>query len=216
MRLTATFLIVSMLLSACVAPSGKGDRRQRKPQTVRVEPDTRQCLSDLDRMRARYSLLPAEDFGGGCALKGAVQLHDVGVPVTNVRAIRCLLARNVTLWVREVVQPEAREHFGKPVVRMESMGAYACRNKIGNASVAGSRSEHATGNAIDVAAFILSDGRRISVLGDWNGESGDARRFLRDVRQGACARFQTVLSPDYNAAHRDHFHFDMGRGPFCR
>jgi hypothetical protein len=69
-------------------------------------------------------------------------------------------------------------------------------------------SEHATGNAIDIAGFVLEDGRRISVLGDWDGEDAEAR-FLRAVRDGACKSFATVLSPDYNAAHADHFHLDQ-------
>jgi hypothetical protein len=70
-------------------------------------------------------------------------------------------------------------------------------------------SEHATGNAIDIAAFVLEDGRRISVLGDWEAE-GEKARFLKAVRDDACDIFATVLSPDYNAAHADHFHFDQG------
>jgi hypothetical protein len=72
----------------------------------------------------------------------------------------------------------------------------------------GNWSEHSTGNAIDVSAFILADGRRISVVRDWSRD--DPRgRFLHAVRDGGCWVFATVLSPDYNAAHRDHFHLDQ-------
>jgi len=74
------------------------------------------------------------------------------------------------------------------------MGTYACRSIAGS----GRLSEHATANAVDVAAFILADGRRISVLEGWNGDERHAR-FLRSVRVSACRRFNTVLSPDYNA-----------------
>ena len=69
-------------------------------------------------------------------------------------------------------------------------------------------SEHATGNAIDIAGFELKDGRVISILQDWDGEEARAR-FLRVARDEACDLFGTVLSPDYNAAHRDHFHLDQ-------
>ena len=62
--------------------------------------------------------------------------------------------------------------------------------------------------SIDIAAFVLEDGARVTVLGDWNGDAADAA-FLRTVRDGACPLFATVLSPDYNDAHRDHFHFDQ-------
>ena len=73
-------------------------------------------------------------------------------------------------------------------------------------------SEHARANAVDIAGFRLEDGRRISVAADWN-DRGDKGRFLRDVRDGACRLFSTVLSPDYNRAHRDHLHLDeAGRG----
>ena len=79
-------------------------------------------------------------------------------------------------------------------------------------------SEHAAGNAIDIAAFVTEDGRRISVLGDWQDAAADGR-FLRRVRDDACSAFGTVLSPDYNEAHRDHLHLDQqsrGLRAVCR
>ena len=75
---------------------------------------------------------------------------------------------------------------------------------------------HARAEAIDVAAFVLADGRRISVLGDWNAGEADEREFLRTVQRSACKRFGTVLGPDYNAAHANHFHLEEGNGSFCR
>ncbi|RYD66694.1 MAG: hypothetical protein EOP58_04920 [Sphingomonadales bacterium] len=72
------------------------------------------------------------------------------------------------------------------------------------------------GNAVDVAAFVLADGRKISVLGDWTGGTAEEREFLRTVHRSACRRFTTVLGPDYNSAHANHFHFDMGGKSFCR
>ncbi|WP_375292508.1 extensin family protein, partial [Sphingomonas melonis] len=72
----------------------------------------------------------------------------------------------------------------------------------------GTWSEHATADAVDIAGFRLADGRRITVVGDWTG-SGDKAAFLREVRDGACRLFATTLSPDYNAAHRDHLHLDQ-------
>jgi len=77
------------------------------------------------------------------------------------------------------------------------------------------RSRHATAEAFDVAGFVLADGRRIRVLGDWSADTSSAK-FLRDVRDGACRFFDGVLSPDYNAAHRDHLHLDRGRYRYCR
>ena len=82
-------------------------------------------------------------------------------------------------------------------------------------------SEHATANAYDIAGFKLADGRMVTLKQGWNGSAGT---FLRDLRLSACLLFNMVLSPDYNADHADHFHFDMGRGaaaikaqsPWCR
>jgi hypothetical protein len=208
---TALALIATLLIAGCVSPSGK---LQKSVRPANADATTRQCLADLGQLRARFTPLPEQDFGNGCAIKGAVQLSAAPVPVTNIKAIRCPMARAVALWLRDAVQPAARAHLGSNVVQLDAMGAYACRRINGAAS--GKLSEHATANAIDIGGFRLADGRRISIVAGWNGGSDKERAFLRDIRNGACKRFQTVLSPDYNAAHYDHLHFDMGRGPFCR
>jgi hypothetical protein len=77
------------------------------------------------------------------------------------------------------------------------------------------RSQHATANAIDVAAFTLEDGRKISVRRNWHGNSPESR-FLRSVHDGACRYFRVTLGPAYNAAHADHFHLDRGIFWTCR
>jgi hypothetical protein len=204
--------LLPLVLSACIsAPT----YRRPTVQPVRgADPVAlRQCIAKMDVIAARYALLPDRTFGGGCSALGSVQLRDIGTPVTNLGAMTCGLGYAFTVWVQSDLQVPAMGEFGSPVARVETMGTYNCRNINGAAS--GNLSEHATANAVDVAAFVLKDGRRISVLGGWSGNEREAR-FLRSVRASACRRFNTVLSPDYNAAHRDHFHFDMGRGPFCR
>jgi hypothetical protein len=104
------------------------------------------------------------------------------------------------------------EHFGRKVAAIEHYGSYSCRRIYGRSE--GTWSEHSTANAVDIAAFRLEDGRRISLIGDWEGDDAESR-FLREVRDGSCRLFATVLSPDYNEAHRDHFHLDQAeRGAF--
>ena len=76
-------------------------------------------------------------------------------------------------------------------------------------------SQHATANAIDISGFDMADGTKIRLRNDWNG-AADKAAFLRDVRNSACSWFGLVLSPDYNAAHHDHFHLDQGRWGRCR
>lgn len=117
----------------------------------------------------------------------------------------CPVATALLLWDERIVQPAARRHFGSGVDQFTHAGSYSCRRVYGRET--GAWSEHSTADAIDILGFRLEDGRTISVLRDWSGSGAEAA-FLRDVRDGACRLFTTVLSPDYNAAHRDHLHLD--------
>lgn len=122
--------------------------------------------------------------------------------------LACPLAAGLFLWEREIVQPAAEQRLGAHVVAIEHFGSYSCRRIYGRST--GDWSEHARARALDVAGFRLSDGRRISVAGGW-ARMGPESLFLHDVRDGACRLFATVLSPDYNAAHRDHLHLDEAK-----
>jgi hypothetical protein len=126
----------------------------------------------------------------------------------------CPLARQFGRWVREAVQPAAGQWLKSRIVRIESFGTYSCRPVNGQAGA--KLSEHGRSNAVDVAAFVLADGRRVTVLQGWNGEDEKVRSFLRTIHRAGCKRFQTGLGPDADAFHTNHFHFDMGRGPYCR
>ena len=138
----------------------------------------------------------------------------MGTPASNLRAMTCPLARQFARWARESVQPAADQWFGSGVQRIETFGTYACRPVNGRP---GARlSEHAFANAVDVSGFRLANGRLITVQDGWNGEDERVRRFLRQVHQGGCRRFNVGLSPDSDAYHYNHLHFDMGRGPYCR
>ena len=123
----------------------------------------------------------------------------------------CPLAVSFALFERHGLQPAAQAVFGQPVSRVEHVGSFACR------SIAGSQrpSQHSYANALDKVGFRLRDGQHISVLRDWPAE-GDKARFLRLVQEAACDSFNVTLGPEYNAAHRDHFHVDMGMWRMCR
>jgi len=218
-RLLLTVLIAT--LAAC----SSGNDHQQAPARPRGSPPitlsgppsraTQACFADLARESVRSSPLPDRDYGGGCTTIGAVQLIDFGVPTTNLKAMTCPLARSFVAWVRNGVVPASREILGSEVVRVESMGTYACRGVVGGSRAANRLSEHGTANAVDIAAFVLADGRRISILRDWRNPDPAVNDFLQTIRRSACKRFGTVLSPDYNAAHANHLHLDLGRGPFC-
>ena len=203
-----------LLLAACIP---QGERRApptRPPAPVRDDAATRQCLADLTRERIGHRLLEDRRFDGGCSALGAVQLLEIGTPVTNIGAMTCPLARQFARWTREAVQPAASQWLGSPVRRIETFGSYACRPV--NSRSGARLSEHAFANAVDVAAFVLADGRRVTVEHGWNGEDERVRRFLRSVHQAGCRRFSVGLGPDSDSYHSNHFHFDMGRGPYCR
>ncbi|MFN3389471.1 MAG: extensin family protein [Allosphingosinicella sp.] len=210
-------VLAPLLLAACIPSGGRREPPAAEPPSGRAEAEpqqTQQCLADLAREGVRFRRLDDRYFGGGCTALGAVQLLDIGTPVTNLGAMTCPLARQFARWTREAVQPAATAWLGSRVVRIESFGTYSCRPVN---SVAGAKlSEHARANAVDVAAFVLADGRRITVKDGWQSGDEDVRRFLRAAHKAGCRRFQVGLGPDSDAYHRDHFHFDMGRGPYCR
>jgi hypothetical protein len=218
-------LLAPLLLTGCLTGGEREPPRQpvrpaaSGPITLNLPTSeaTKQCFADLSRQNVQFSPMPDRDYGGGCVVIGAVQLIDIGVPITNLKGMRCPLARAFIGWVRNAAVPAAREILNGELVRVETFGSYACRGIVGGgAASAGRVSEHGLANAVDISAFVLRDGRRISVLNHWQSDDEATREFLQIVRRSACRRFTTVLSPDYNAAHRDHLHFDMGGRPFCR
>jgi hypothetical protein len=205
-------LLGAAALTGCIPHGERGPVPQ--PAPGEVDAGTRQCYARLGAAGVEFRPLRDQTFGGGCSALGAVQLIDIGTPVTNLGAMTCPLAEAFASWVREAVQPAARAWLGSQVVRIESFGTYNCRPLNGQA---GARlSEHGKANAVDVGAFLLADGRRITVAAGWNGEDEDVRRFLRAIHDSGCRRFSVGLGPDANAFHRDHLHFDLGPGPYCR
>lgn len=184
----------------------------RKLTALRDEPDI--CRAVLQRSAVAFDTLDPQGEGA-CARPDRTVL--TAFPLAPRRpAMTCPVAAGLELWRARTVEPAATSLLRSPLARIEHLGTYSCRRMYDNAD--GPWSEHATGNAIDIAAFVLGDGRRISVLADWPDEGPEAQ-FLRAVRDGACDVFGTVLSPHYNAAHRDHLHFDQearGFGGVCR
>lgn len=226
---SALFLL-PLLLGACVfgGDDSYAPAPRPAPAPIRERPagpvtlngptprSTQQCFTELARADIRYSGLPDRDFGGGCVVTGAVQLLDIGVPVTGLKSMKCELARTFAAWVRYAVAPAAMQILGSELVRVETYGTYSCRAIIGGGpATVGKMSEHGLANAVDVSGFVLKDGRRITIERGWRSDDPDTREFLLTLHKSACRRFKTVLSPDYNAAHYNHLHLDMGRGPFC-
>jgi len=130
------------------------------------------------------------------------------VSVKPAATLACPIVSMLDRWFAESVQPAAQRWFGTRVVEIRQISAYSCRGMNGNPHA--HISEHAFGNALDIAGFTLADGRRVTVKDGWRGLP-EEQGFLRDVQGGACQLFNTVLAPGSNPQHADHFHFDLMR-----
>jgi len=171
-----------------------------------LDDDYPQCRALLERAGVHFAELePIEK--GQCGYADAVRLDPGGARAIGFDPAKpgmaCSVAAALSMWEWNVVQPAALRHFGSRVARFEHFGTYNCRPIAGSTHL----SQHSYARAIDIAGFVLADGRRITVARDWRGD-GEKAAFLREVHDGACGLFSTTLSPDYNAAHHDHLHLD--------
>lgn len=222
MRKAPFLLPMLALTAACSAiPPGQAPQRQAVSRpamaTMAIRPENRSCLANLGAVRASFTPLPDQYYGAGCSAINAVRLASLrsdsaALALTNLGPVTCPLAETFAGWARFGVDRAAQQILGSTLVRIETMGSYNCRNVAGTDR----RSAHATANAIDVSGFVLADGRRITVSGDWNSASPRVRQFLTTIEGSACKRFGTVLGPAYNAAHRDHLHLELSGSSFCR
>jgi Extensin-like protein C-terminus len=128
--------------------------------------------------------------------------------LTPTATLACPLVSTLDRFISEHVQPAAVRWFGQPVVEIKQISAYSCRGMNGDPRA--NISEHAFGNALDIAAFTFADGRRITVKDGWHG-APEEQGFLHDVQGAACEMFATVLAPGSNEFHYDHIHVDLMR-----
>lgn len=171
--------------------------------------DPRWCRALLDMSKVAYTRVPDRVTGPGCGFAGAVRLTGADWSPRGP-VMTCPVALAATIWQRRIVRPAAREGLGTNLTTLEHYGTYSCRPIAGSARA----SQHSTANAVDLAGFGLALGRSVSVRRDWDG-TPERATFLRRVHAGGCRLFGTVLGPEYNAAHRDHFHLDMANWNYC-
>jgi len=152
---------------------------------------------------------------GACGIADAVAVRAVsGISLSQPAQMDCRTARTLNAWVKDAAIPELGR-TGGGLSSLKVAAHYACRTR--NHQPGARLSEHAKGKAIDIAAIGLADGSEISVLHDWGrGKNG---RILERLHNSACGPFGTVLGPNSDRHHQDHFHFDTaehGYGPYCR
>jgi len=184
---------------------------------VRDEPwraeEERACLASGAVREAPPFLTLRSQLGGPSAC-GALKPFKVaatarGAVVLEPPALlRCPMVHALEYWMQQVVMPAARTHLRSNVVGLKVIGSYSCRPM--NNVDGGLLSEHGHANAIDVSGFVLQNGSSVTLKGGWWGTLAE-RNFLRAVHRGACGIFTTVLGPDYDRLHHDHFHLDLAR-----
>jgi hypothetical protein len=171
------------------------------------------CRQALAASGVTFTELAPEHDKLGCGYDEAMAV-DASLSVSksgDVMPMACALAARLELWKTTVVEPAAMKAFGSPVVGMEAFGAYSCRRVDGD----GPLSKHAFAKAADISGFKLADGRTITVLDSYQGETREAA-FLHEIHDKACSIFDVTLGPDYNADHANHFHLDVGGDSACR
>ncbi|HKN30977.1 MAG TPA: extensin family protein [Roseiarcus sp.] len=153
---------------------------------------------------------PEIDGPGICGMTRSLKvsaLADGSVAVDKVLTIDCPMVPALEAWLKDIVQPDAEARFGQKVVTLNVFGAYSCRS-IDN--IDGARlSEHAFGNAVDVAGFTLADGRTLEFVRDWKKTATQEAAFLHEAHAGACQYFTTVLGPGADVFHYNHIHLDL-------
>ena len=214
-------------------PTQKPQHR-RQSNEVKAEPKEPHsiyqaaCPVLLDNLITAKRLPPLKE--GQCGERSPLSVLAIGgVPLSLTVTLNCRIATEMVGWVAEA-EKAALKHLGTELTRLQTSTSYQCRRR--NNAPTGKISEHGFANAIDIIGFELANGKIITVLDHWQMKSvepieetedqllepstpeGD---FLLAIRDAACTRFTTVLSPEANRLHADHFHFDLGcHGKNCR
>lgn len=153
------------------------------------------------------------DSGGECPLNNVVRVRDFGpVSLNGSFLASCPLALSSALFVSQQARPLTKRFTGSELTRIEHLGSFACRNIYHRPDAR--RSEHATADALDIAAFRLANGERVTVLNGW--KSAKTQPWLKALLAASCGYYGNGLGPEYNAAHASHFHLGMRGFGLCR
>ena len=197
---------------ASLRPSLRPAEVERKAMAKREARRKGQVCGDPDLQGDVVGYVPGRL--GGCGIPEAVRLRSVsGVTLSQPALMNCTTAKALKSWTERGAKPALRRKGGG-LASYRVAAHYACRTR--NNQPGARLSEHAKGRAIDISGFTLRDGTQLTVLRDWNSGNG---RALKSMHKAACGPFGTVLGPNSDRFHRDHFHFDTARhrgGPYCR
>lgn len=191
-------------------------RRSAAPESPMPRSE-RQCRAALADAGASFAEAPAvHEPEDGCRMDHPVLLGDLGdgVALEPPALLSCPMAEATVRFMHEEVTPAAERHLETVPEALFQVSAYVCRSRHGSETM----SEHATGNALDWGAIGFEDGTVLDIR-DYGADEAAERDFFEEIREAACGPFTTVLGPGTDAAHADHFHFDLAErsgGAFCR
>ena|GEM_PF-36623 len=176
-----------------------------------------QCLSVLEGLTdARYTRLQDRRVSEQCHIDGHVEVRGLGQAQLAPVSTSCETALRLYLWERHDLQAAAQAYLGSTVTEIGHASSYSCRRIRTENGEGTGMSAHATASAIDITYVTLADGRRLDLLTGWDNTNASVRAFWRSARNGACTWFGTVLGPDFNSLHADHFHLGAERWSTCR
>jgi hypothetical protein len=217
MGVRVAYLVTGLAVAACLGVligcggGGTFNSGQRAPWRAKTE---EACLvGGAVRASAYVQPMSAIDGPGVCGLERPLRVSGLSggrVEVQPAATIGCPLTAGLDRWMRNSVQPAAYRYFGRPVVGIRQIASYGCRGRNGNNY--GHISEHAFGNALDIAGFRLAGGDEITVVKGWWKGGPRERAFLQAVLAGACVEFYTVLGPGADRHHYNHIHVDLLQG----
>lgn len=187
--------------------SGKADitehQKPEDPQALSA------CLDQLTRQGVGFRKLDRQDGPGACGIEQPVELSEPakGIVIEPPAIVRCQTAAAIVDWTREMLLPAARRAYPETQpVRLANASSYVCRNR--NSAAMGKVSEHAKGNALDLARIDFANGQSLT-LQPRDKDSDFAAAFQHSMTASACLYFTTVLSPGSDATHQDHLHLDI-------
>jgi hypothetical protein len=214
MGVRVAYLVAGIAVVAClgalVGCGGGGTFNEGRRAPWRGEVENACLASGAVQASAYVRAMQEIDGPGVCGLGRPLRVSGLlggRVRVSPPATIGCPLTAALDRWVQTSVQPAARRYFGSRVVEIRQIASYGCRGRNGNSY--GDISEHAFGNALDMAGFRLANGQEILVVRSWWRGAPRERAFLQDIFAGACAEFYTVLGPGSDRYHYNHIHVDL-------
>lgn len=179
----------------------------------RLTPESCASLLLQANQRDLIRTQPVADSGGACPLNNVVRVRDFGpVGLNSSFLASCPLALSSALFISQQARPLTKRYTGSELARIDHLGSFACRNIYHRPDAR--RSEHATAEALDIAAFRLANGERVTVLNGWKATT--TQPWLKAMLAASCGYYGNGLGPEYNAAHANHFHLGMRGFGLCR